>query len=245
MCTLLALYRCHPQFPLVVAANRDERLDRPAAGPGVIREAPRAIGGKDLVAGGTWLGLNAHGLFVAVTNRRGATADPARRSRGLLVLDALGLPNATEAARQAARTAAQYNPFNLLLLGPEAGFVVVSEGSRTAVQPVDPGPVAITNGEPNDRSIPNVARGLQELEALVNAPEPELITRLEAVCADHRQEDPAYPPFCLHHAPFGTVSSTLLLLRADGTGRYRFAPGPPCVTPYQEVSGLLPLTATP
>lgn len=72
---------------LVVAANRDEFHGRPSAPPSEIE--PGIVAGKDLVAGGTWLGLNRHGLFVAVTNRKAPLGSAASRSRGLLALEAL------------------------------------------------------------------------------------------------------------------------------------------------------------
>ncbi|TMA72385.1 MAG: NRDE family protein [Deltaproteobacteria bacterium] len=84
MCTLVLLQR--PSELLAISGNRNELLSRPARGPMVEKGilAPR-----DELAHGSWLGLNRHGLFVCVTNRRGAMIDPSRKSRGLLVLEAL------------------------------------------------------------------------------------------------------------------------------------------------------------
>ncbi len=75
-----------PDAPLVVAANRDEWLSRPAASAPALREAdPRILGGRDEVAGGTWLAVNEHGVVAGLTNKPGKR-DPTRRSRGELPL---------------------------------------------------------------------------------------------------------------------------------------------------------------
>ncbi len=84
MCTLVLLQRPHQL--LAVSGNRNELLSRPSSEP---RVANGVLAPHDEVAGGSWLGLNRHGLFVCVTNRRGAMIDPSRRSRGLLVIEAL------------------------------------------------------------------------------------------------------------------------------------------------------------
>src|SRR5439155_546345 len=93
-----------PSWPLVVAANRDEYLARPAAPPTLLRETPpRAFGGRDLTAGGTWLGVSEVGLVAGMLNRRSTVPpDPACRSRGQLCLDLLGCATAAEAAARGA-----------------------------------------------------------------------------------------------------------------------------------------------
>ena len=123
MCTLAIYLRVFPQFPVVVAANRDEYLARPAAAPTVLWEQPLVIGGKDLRAGGTWLAINQFGMIAGLLNRRSDTpADPERRSRGLLCLDALKHKTVAEALRfVAAQDPERYNPFNLLLASREGG----------------------------------------------------------------------------------------------------------------------------
>jgi uncharacterized protein with NRDE domain len=72
---------------LLVAANRDERVDRPSAPPAEVE--PGVVAGRDLLAGGTWLGVNSHGLFVALTNRKIPASTPDAPSRGLLAREAL------------------------------------------------------------------------------------------------------------------------------------------------------------
>src|ERR1700721_53126 len=88
VCLLVVCSRVIPGFPLVVAANRDERLDRPASAITVLREnEPRILGGRDELAGGTWLAVNEYGVVAGLTNRPSALGrDPTRRSRGELPL---------------------------------------------------------------------------------------------------------------------------------------------------------------
>ena len=90
MCTLIVIHRVVPGLPAVFAANRDEYFDRPATGPIVLDPALGIVGGKDLVAGGTWMGLTPGGFFAGLTNQRQyGGPDRARRSRGEVVLETL------------------------------------------------------------------------------------------------------------------------------------------------------------
>src|SRR5438309_9782695 len=100
MCTLALYFRVFENFPLVVAANRDEHYDRPSAPPQILSLNPKIVAGKDLRVGGTWLGINEHGVFAAILNRRGngeQSAVSQARSRGLLCLDVLKRQSAREA----------------------------------------------------------------------------------------------------------------------------------------------------
>jgi hypothetical protein len=142
MCTL-ALVVPEPGGVLQVAANRDEFLKRPAAPPSVWDEgwlAPR-----DLEAGGTWLGLNPQGLFVGVTNRAGQHRVPARRSRGLLVTDALRAPDVPTLHRQlAALPPDQYNGFHLAYADGRAAGLTWSDGQQLHQEWLAPGLHLIT-----------------------------------------------------------------------------------------------------
>src|SRR5262245_11355229 len=119
MCTLILLDRVVPGVPVVVAANRDEYLAR-KSGPPVLWRPGQARGAafvapRDLEAGGTWMGINENGLFVGLTNRRAEIPDRARRSRGLLVQDALGERDVDAVLASLGSDLPQrYNPFHLL-----------------------------------------------------------------------------------------------------------------------------------
>ena len=87
-----------PQSPLLIAANRDEQYDRPSAPPQLLGKEPKFIAGRDLRAGGTWLGANEHGVIAAMLNRRINSQNVAfadARSRGLLCIDLLARRSAT------------------------------------------------------------------------------------------------------------------------------------------------------
>lgn len=85
MCLIVLAWRVHPEFPLVVAANRDEFHARPAAAAAFWSDHPGILAGRDLEARGTWMGVSRSGRFAAVTNYRGAREPRAAESRGALV----------------------------------------------------------------------------------------------------------------------------------------------------------------
>ena len=109
MCTLVLLRRPAHDWPLIIAANRDEMVDRPALPPA--RHWPdrsEIVAGLDRLAGGSWLGLNDWGVAAAVLNRQGSLGPAAgRRSRGELVLEALDHADAVAAATASARQTAR------------------------------------------------------------------------------------------------------------------------------------------
>jgi uncharacterized protein with NRDE domain len=116
MCLLVLAYRVTADCPLLLAANRDEFYDRPAAPARFWPEAPRLLAGRDLLAGGTWLGVTRHGRFAAVTNYREApTVTPPLRSRGDLARNyLLGETSSGEYVQSLPAHAADYAGFNLL-----------------------------------------------------------------------------------------------------------------------------------
>jgi uncharacterized protein with NRDE domain len=125
MCLVLVVWRAHPQYPCVVAANRDEFHARPTARAAWWSEQPRLLAGRDLTAGGTWLGITRAGRFAALTNFRDATQ---RRvpvpSRGALVTSLLE-SNApvSECLEQLRSVGGDYNGFN----------VIFSDGERLGI----------------------------------------------------------------------------------------------------------------
>jgi len=247
VCTLAIYFQTSAAFPVVVAANRDEFYERPAAPPTQLVDEPWIVAGYDVRAGGTWLGVNACNLVAGVLNRRSSTApDLSRRSRGLLCLEALH-----ERSVNAARALVQhqagrlYNPFNLLIAAPDAACVIGNVSGAMLETPLEPGLHLLTNLELNDPECPRIAKsyGLFE-EAQGNLSEDSVdpfLTRLRSILSDHSTPlDPRAPlppnNLCVHTDYFGTRSSTVLMYSARAQ-RFRMwhAPGPPCQTEYAEV----------
>ncbi len=153
MCLIVFAWRAHPDYPLVVAANRDEYLARPAAPAHWWVDAPELLAGRDLEAGGTWMGLTRSGRFAALTNYR----DPSRHlagapSRGALVREALEDARPVPATLQAVLASADnYAAFNLLvgdadrlgvLESTTGGLRLLESGVLRPVQPPARQPLA-------------------------------------------------------------------------------------------------------
>lgn len=247
MCTLAVFLGVFPDVPLAVAANRDEFLARATAPPGLLRSTPpRAIGGRDLVAEGTWLGVNEAGLVAGMLNRRtSAFLDPACRSRGQLCLDMLGYTRAAAAAADAGHQAAgRYNPFNLLLADGHDGLVV-SQGPGEAPHLVrlERGLHLLTNLDVDDPRCPRIAASQQAFAAAGDGfardgDRAAFVARLARVLADHTTPlDPRGPGgLCVHGDGYGTRSSSIILIgRGGAVLDYHHADGPPCRTPFAAV----------
>jgi uncharacterized protein with NRDE domain len=150
VCLLIALSGVLPAAPLLMAANRDELYDRPAEVMTVLRErGPRILGGRDLVAGGTWLAVNSHGVVAGLTNQPSARArDDTRRSRGELPLAFAAYPDAATAVAKvcADLDPSDYNPCWLLVGDRHALFSVGMTGAHhPVVEQLPPGTYVLEN----------------------------------------------------------------------------------------------------
>ncbi len=135
MCLIVLAWRAHPEFPLIVAANRDEFHGRPAAPAAFWEDHPEILAGRDLEARGTWMGVSRSGRFAAVTNYRGATEPRAAESRGALVsrfLNEKQQPSAFLAGLQKTL----YSGFNLLATdGEELWWMSNRDGAPRNLAP--------------------------------------------------------------------------------------------------------------
>ena len=170
MCLILFAYRLAPGQPLIVAANRDEFYARPSAAAHWWDDAPGPpagrglLAGRDLQAGGTWLGVRANGRFAAVTNFTDPNQPPPPRSRGALVADFLRGAQ-TSAGYAAGIQGEQYQGFNLLLWD---GRTLACASNRGTTQMLEPGCYALTNAELGARwpkAVDGAARLRQAVEA--------------------------------------------------------------------------------
>src|SRR5437667_1965467 len=154
MCLLAVFFHAHPEAPVVIAANRDERYARAAEAVQVRRpRAPRIRGGRDVLAGGTWLAVKEHGVYAGVTNRPAPTGrDPSRRSRGELPLalaDHIRARDAVVAFQKAIRCS-KYNPCWLLVGDRDALFyVVIGSNEKPEIEELSPGVRWRGNGQLN------------------------------------------------------------------------------------------------
>ncbi len=145
MCFILLAYHSHPDYPLIVAANRDEFYQRPAQSANWWGTTPGLLAGRDLQAGGTWLGINRQGRFATVTNYRAPSQfHPNRRSRGELVTSFLLSEQAVDQfAATIKNTSDQYNPFNILL-GDQQRLCYCNNQESTLIN-LEPGVYALGN----------------------------------------------------------------------------------------------------
>jgi len=169
MCTVFLAYKVHPEFPLLIAANRDEFYARPAQPMHWWEvEQPQVLAGKDEQGGGTWLGCNADGKIAVITNYRSGTPENKEApSRGPLVSDFLSQPTSPkEYASTLSAIGQNYNGFNLLFGDLDALYYY---GNRaTEHQLLTPGIYGLSN-HLLDTSWPKVANGKEEFRTLVES----------------------------------------------------------------------------
>ena len=242
MCTLTLAWQVFEDAPVVVAANRDEQFGRPSEPP-TRRDWERPIvAPRDSDAGGTWIGYNDAGVFVAITNRWIDEDIEGERSRGLLVRDALNHETAEDAVRFVEREldGRPYEGFNLVVADANAALLVEWDGHRR-VWNFDPGVHVVVNvGADGNYTIPDHRPDVGQQQA-ANAdevrtalqPEPGersrgWLDRAARVISDHEYG------VCVHGDGFGTRSSSLVHLGSDERV-YEFADGPPCETEFYPV----------
>jgi uncharacterized protein with NRDE domain len=242
MCTLIAIHRRVAGVPLMVAANRDEYLDRPAEGP-ALRWTPSGpvVAPLDSRAGGTWLGLNGRGVFSALTNLRTPNPDPTRKSRGMVVLQSLESGSAEAAADALARLPRHaYNPFNCYVADAETAWLVVYE-DEPRLHALDAGVHVIGNADAAAPAVPKIDRVSLAARRAAARPAEEILDALAEICREHGTGTDPLDDTCVHVADtYGTRSSLLLELADEpAAGRLLYADGPPCDTPYEDFSALL------
>lgn len=233
MCLLAVFFRIHPEAPLIVAANRDEFLSRPAAAMTVLRDSgPRILGGKDEQAGGTWLAVNEHGLFAGLTNLPSPKRDPLKRSRGELPLALARHPDAKTAV-EAFRLKFRPEDFNpaWLLAGDRNSlyYLDFTSGKKAKAEALAPGLYVLEN-RPLTESSPKTEYVRKALSGAAALKGGDLLPFLYKVLKSHET-----PAACVHAGPYGTRSSTIVFVPpGPESPRIWFTDGPPCASPLAE-----------
>ncbi len=229
MCLILVAWQAHPDYPLVVAANRDEFYARRTASADFWPDQPQILAGRDLEAGGTWLGISRNARFAALTNYRDpASHKPQAPSRGKLVADFLAGKNSIDAYLDTLQ-ADEYNGFNLLL-GDGKQLVAFSNISMQR-HLLSPGVYGLSNAL-LDTPWPKVGAGKTALEnALTALPDETALFHLLRDATLH--PDAALPvtgvslkwerllsAAFIRSPDYGTRCSTVIKVGAGGNGQH-------------------------
>jgi uncharacterized protein with NRDE domain len=248
LCTLVILLRPGHDWPVLIAANRDEMINRPWQPPARHwPDRPDVVAGRDELAGGTWLGLNDFGVAAGILNRFGSLGPaPGQRSRGELVLEALDHADARSAAT--ALTALEpraYRTFNLIIADNRDAYWVRHADPSGTLPPtataIPPGLSIIAAGDLDDQETPRLVR-YRPLFAAAEAPDPGRgeWSAWEKLLTDGKFEDgPTSAMRFLTDRGFATVSSALIALpaigRADLKPVFRFASHQPTASPWRDI----------
>ncbi|MGE6384376.1 NRDE family protein [Pseudomonas sp. NPDC078416] len=228
MCLIVFAWRpSHPQ-PLILAANRDEFYARPTLPLAQWEDAPQVYAGRDLEAGGTWLGINADGRFAALTNIREPGKPPGRRSRGELVAGFLSSDvSMDEYLSDTATRATEYGGFNLLV-GDRHQLHFLNANDPTPLR-LEAGVYGVSNAG-LDTPWPKLVKAKAALSEQLHTPDPEA---LFGFLADHGPAPEAELPntgvglatekllssVFIASPNYGTRASTVLLVNGDGSRR--------------------------
>jgi uncharacterized protein with NRDE domain len=228
MCSIILSIGAEGVF---AAANRDEMISRPWEAPA--EYWPGICGGRDSLAGGTWLALNRHGVMAAVLNREGTLGPaPGKKSRGGLPLLALARDSAAQAAAAiGGLDGAEYRAFNLVLADADAAFFIAGLGTgRSRILPLAPGVHMITAGEPDDMGRRRIAKHLPRFQAAPVADWGRLLADSTGDRADQINVKAG------ENDGFGTVCASLVRLAHGSVTEHMFAAGPPDIAEFKLIS---------
>ena len=251
MCTQVVLYRPDHKWPILIAANRDEMLNRPWQPPGRHwNNYPGVVAGLDELGKGSWFGLNDKGVAAGIMNRRNTLGPvPGKQTRGELVLQSLVHPDAQTATAALARiNPTAYRAFNLIIADRLGAYWLrhtADENNDTIdIVQLKPGLSMITAYDCNDTTSLRIRHYLP-LFRTAQVPDPDQNNWLEweALLASRESDIGFGPEIAMNvvtNYGFGTVSSLLLALPANGNTRvkpkWRFAAGRPDISPFHDIA---------
>jgi uncharacterized protein with NRDE domain len=238
MCVLAFAWRSHPDWPLVLAGNRDELHARPAEPLARWAEAPQVLGGRDLAGGGTWLGVSEEGRLVVVTNLRGfGPPQPEAPSRGLLARDVLTGDGPYAHFSKADLPA--FNPINLIMVSDGVARFCANRPAAV-MRTLEAGIYGLSNGD-LDEPWPKTSRLKAALAAWLQGDDHASQRLLDILADETRPPDAELPstgldlererlvsPIFIRSEVYGTRCSTVVRIDASGHGEIlerRYGPG--------------------
>lgn len=224
MCTIIILKNHSPHYPLIIAANRDEQYARPSTLPRVIVKDTKAVGGIDLLLGGSWGGVLPNGFIAALTNHE-VPENNGRKyiTRGQVILDLLTSPRNIKPLVM--KEHKNYKPFNLLVGNSKLLNIFKFRKNKIPVlEEVPNGIVGLVDSNEKGTEClkeEKIYKLLQGIEALNWA---GTIKRLHEVLSNHTKPNPV----CVHTENYGTVSSFIWAISRNGLEHYLYTDGAPC-----------------
>ena len=246
MCLILLAYKAHRAYPLILAANRDEYYQRPTLSAHWWQEIPTLLAGKDLLRGGTWLGLTKTGRFAAVTNvRDGGAHQSSPMSRGQLPLEYLAGDHGDEVfVERLTRTSSEYNGYNLLFGGIDRLSYFTNHQAQWTV--LEPGIHGLSNAGLNT-PWPKVENGKQILREQIDRPSPSTDKIFAYLASTEQAPDHLLPDTgvglqlerklsaaCIAGTDYGTRSSCLLLVDRNNRATFLEKERAPGRSPLQK-----------
>lgn len=229
MCTVVILNECIDGYPLIVAANRDERYDRKSSPP---ETHGNVIRPWDDEKDGTWMGVRRDGWFVGITNQDDGMHDSHALSRGKVVSACLEVDNHHAIAKiLKALDPSRYNPFNLVFGRPGVVFLArVKADHELELIPLEPGINIISNDCWGRQYDQKVARATQLAKNIKGQNIIQVIVDLLTVMHDHDESEDPFQSLCVHaeeHA-FGTRSTSIITVSNQKDVDYWYSEGHPC-----------------
>ena len=229
MCLILLSYKMHPDYHLILAANRDEFYNRPTAPLDYWADHPDVLAGRDLKGNGTWLGVTRSGCIAAITNYREPAAHMQNApSRGILIRDFLtGNASPEQYLKALSKMSRAYNGFNLIAGDPSGLYYYSNRATR--IRQLQPGLYGISN-HLLDTSWPKLKKGKTRLQGQLNGKEKIDLEKIFEILSDNSMPpDDELPdtgvglhwertlsPLFISSPDYGTRSSSVVLLDKSG-----------------------------
>lgn len=252
MCIVIFAVNQVPDYPLILGANRDEFYERPTGGPRILIDQPRAVGGVDELAGGTWLAVSTGRYCVGLTNFRSEEVPVDVESRGQLVLDLARVGEASAAAQLLEGIdPGRYAGFNAFVASTSGVTFGYSRPTERSVEMESHGSgVHVLSNHRNQSKVQRAAELAREMGSTFEQAKAALTHAL----GDHQRPEMAPPDsagipeemarevaaICVHTPVYGTRSSTIVAVpEGKGEIRYLQSEGAPCATGFDDYGWLL------
>ncbi|MGC8926833.1 MAG: NRDE family protein [Myxococcota bacterium] len=238
MCTVIAALRYFKEFPLIIAANRDEFLNRKTDPPSIINKHPLILAPRDRLKFGTFMGVNEWGLTAVITNLSGVVPkDNSKKSRGLIVLRILGSPNIQRVIQDLKHIDfSEYNFFQLFVADIRQAITIVYNGSLNITEHTE-GIVTLSNWD----AIPEVSDYKNSLirskidSIKIDSDCERIIQGLKEILIEHSGKDMRYQ-ICVHTDNYGTVSSSIIA-PFQKEPLFLYSIGPSCKNRFRSYNG--------